>query len=46
MSIEVVKQEILDWHQFLHHFFRGEIPAEDFSRMAPVLTEEFQYVAV
>jgi hypothetical protein len=46
MSMEIVKQEVLDWHQFLHQFFRAEIPAEAFSRMAPVLTEEFQYVAV
>ena len=42
MTIELVKQEVLDWHQFLHQFFRAEIPAEAFSRMAPVLTEEFQ----
>ena len=46
MSKEIAAQEVLDWHQFLHHFFRAEIPAEAFSRMVPVLTPEFQYVAV
>ncbi len=46
MSKKLVRQEVLDWHQFLHLFFRAKIPAEAFSRMAPVLTEEFQYVAV
>lgn len=46
MSAEIVKQEILDWHDFLQQFFRAEIPAEAFSRMEPVLTREFQYIAV
>ena len=46
MSIETVRQEILDWHRFLHQFFRAEIPAGSFSRMAPVLTPEFKYIAV
>jgi len=46
LSVEKVKQEIIDWHQFLHHFFRGEIEATEFSRMERVLTPEFNYVTV
>ena len=46
MSIEKVRQEIIDWHQFLHRFFQGEIPAAEFSRMERVLTPEFKDVTV
>jgi hypothetical protein len=46
LSVEKVKQEIVDWHQFLHQYFRGEIEATEFSRMERVLTPEFDYVTV
>jgi hypothetical protein len=46
ISTEIVKQEIIDWHQFLHKFFRGEIEAGAFNRMEKVLTPEFKYVSV
>jgi hypothetical protein len=46
MSIEKVRQEIIDWHQFLHKFFRGENEVDDFTRMVKVLTPEFQYISV
>lgn len=46
MSIDKVKQEIIDWHQFLDLFFRGENELSDFSRMERVLTSEFRYVTV
>ena len=46
MSVEKVQHEIIAWHQFLHGFFRGEIPAAAFNRMNEVLTPEFKYVTV
>lgn len=46
MSTEIIRQAVLDWHRFLHQFFRAEIPAEAFEAFAKALAPEFKYIAV
>ena len=46
MSEALVRQEIIDWHRFLHAYLKAEIDVSEGERMWRVLTPEFRYVTV